>query len=295
MASWLHAPDPSMTYNNLQKQHHEGTGNWFLQIEEYRSWIESPGSVLWIKGKRMSSPFSASTIRHLNRLTAGNGKSVLWWVIVSVTFCGKLTITLHSSNLIRRLQVDSRTRKIHHVYYFFNFRDPSTQTSENFLRSILSQLLHSLPDIPDVIAELYSQCNSGTLRPSNRDMTDCFIAVVSELDEVRGFGDAFDECTDWNDLWYFLSTTIKSRCPGFRFLFTSRPEEHIHRAVNSLEIPSVDLDCEGINKDIEVFVSGSLKMDIRFAHILGEGKTLIRKSLISRANGMCVPPLASFQ
>jgi hypothetical protein len=97
-----------------------------------------------------------------------------------------------SSNLIRRLQVDSRTRKIPHC--FFNFRDTSTQTCENFLQSIFIQLIYSLPDIPDAISELYSRHNSGTLRPSVRDTTDCFIAVVNTLDEVRLFGDAFDEC-----------------------------------------------------------------------------------------------------
>jgi hypothetical protein len=77
LASWLHAPDPSVTHNDLQGQHHEGTGNWFLEIEEYLRWIATPGSVLWIKGKRMSPPFSV-TVRRLSCFTAGSGKSVLW-------------------------------------------------------------------------------------------------------------------------------------------------------------------------------------------------------------------------
>jgi hypothetical protein len=193
-----------------------------------------------------------------------------------------------SSNLLRRMQTDSRTRNIPHLYYFFNFRDPSTQTCENFLRSVLSQLLYSLPDIPDVITELHLRHNSGTLRPSVRDMTGCFITVVNMLDKVRLFGDAFDECTKWNDLWYFLTTT-KSQCPRLCFLFTGRPEIYIREVAHSLHIPSVDLDCEGINRDIEVFVSDSLARDSRFVHISEEGKTLIRKSLVSRGNGMCVP------
>jgi hypothetical protein len=53
LASWLHAPDPSVTHNDLQGQHHEGTGDWFLETKEYGTWIAKPGSVLWIKGKRM--------------------------------------------------------------------------------------------------------------------------------------------------------------------------------------------------------------------------------------------------
>jgi hypothetical protein len=122
-------------------------------------------------------------------------------------------------------------------------------------------------------------------------MTDCFITVVKTVEAgVWLFGDAFDECSDWNDLWYFLRATVNSQCLGFRLLFTGRPEVHIRDAAGSLHIPSIDLDCEGINKDIEVFVSDSLEKDIRFARTLQEGKTLIRDSLISRANGMCVPP-----
>jgi hypothetical protein len=120
-------------------------------------------------------------------------------------------------------------------------------------------------------------------------MTECFIDVVKTVDEVRLYGDAFDECADWNDMWYFLSTTVKSQCPGLHFLLTGRPEVHIQEAANSLDIPSVDLDCEGINKDIELFISDSLERDIRFARMLEEGKTLIHDSLISRANGMCAP------
>ena len=197
---------------------------------------------------------------------------------------------IRSSNVIRRLQANSRASgsKIPHLYYFFNFRDTSTQTCENFLRSILSQLLHSLPEIPDSIKELYEQHNSGTLRPSVRNMTRCFITILNTLDKVRLIGDAFDECTTWNDLWYFLTTT-KSRCSRLCFLFTGRPEVHIREATNSLHIPSVDLDCQGINKDIETYISDSLVRDIRFVHISEEGKTLIHDSLISRANGMYVP------
>jgi hypothetical protein len=78
LGSWLHAPDPSVMHNDLQRQHHEGTGAWFLEMKEYLRWISTPGSMLWIKGKRMSFPFAVSTIRHLDRFTAGNGKSVLW-------------------------------------------------------------------------------------------------------------------------------------------------------------------------------------------------------------------------
>jgi ankyrin repeat protein len=119
-------------------------------------------------------------------------------------------------------------------------------------------------------------------------MMSCFIAVVKTLNEVWLFGEAFDECIDWNDLWYFLSTTVESQCPGLRFMFTSRPEGYIRDAVGSLGIPSLDLDCDGINRDIQAYVSESLTKDVRFIRTPQEGKDLIRESLTSRAGGMYV-------
>jgi hypothetical protein len=136
--------------------------------------------------------------------------------------------------------------------------------------------------------------NSGKHRPSVKDLTACFIAVIETLPEVRLFGDAFDECTDWNNLWHFSSQLAKARTASLHFLFTSRPERHIRDAVNSLDIPTVDLTCPEMNLDIETFVIEQLD-DPRFARISVDGKELVKESLISRAGGMCVFPSPSIQ
>jgi hypothetical protein len=199
----------------------------------------------------------------------------------------ELIFHLQSSNTIEHLEEDSHNQGIPHLYYYFNFRDEATQSCENFLRSINSQLLLSLPDIPLAFKEMYARHKSGHHRPSVKDLTACFIAVIQTVDEVRLFGDAFDECMDWNNLWHFSSQLAKARIPSLHFLFTSRPERHIRDAVNSLDIPTVDLTCPEMNRDIETFVIEQLD-DPRFARISGGGKELVKESLISRAGGMCV-------
>ena len=190
-----------------------------------------------------------------------------------------------SSTAIRRLEGDSYDRGIPHLYYYFNFRDESTQTCENFLRSIISQLLNFLPVIPPPIKDLYLRRNSGKHRPSVKDLTDCFIAIIETLPEVRLFGDAFDECMDWNNLWHFSSQIAKARSPSLHFLFTSRPERHIRDAVNSLNIPVVDLTCPEMNFDIKIFVIEQLDGP-QFARISVDGKELVKENLTSRAGGM---------
>jgi ankyrin repeat protein len=203
---------------------------------------------------------------------------------------------IQSSTAIRHLERDSHDRGIPHLYYYFNFRDESTQTCENFLRSIMSQLLNFFPEtkIPRSIMDLYVRRNSGKHRPSVKDLTTCFIAVIETLPEVRLFGDAFDECTDWNNLWHFSSQLAKARSTALHFLFTSRPERHIRDAVNSLDIPTVDLTCPEMNLDIKNFVIEQLD-DPRFTRISVDGKEMVKESLISRAGGMCVPQSISVQ
>jgi hypothetical protein len=52
VANWLDSPDPSRTHNRLLEEHHEGTGEWFLDSEEFDTWMETPAGTLWIKGIR---------------------------------------------------------------------------------------------------------------------------------------------------------------------------------------------------------------------------------------------------
>jgi hypothetical protein len=52
VANWLDSPDPSRTHNRLLEEHHEGTGEWFLESEEFDRWMETPAATLWIKGMR---------------------------------------------------------------------------------------------------------------------------------------------------------------------------------------------------------------------------------------------------
>jgi ERCC4-related helicase len=99
-------------------------------------------------------------------------------------------------------------------------------------------------------------------------------------------GDAFDECTQWNVLWKFLTQVAKSQCPSLRLLFTSRPEREIEDVVSSLGIPSLDLRTV-MDEDIEQFITETLEHSARPVCRLPEkAKNLIRESLVRRAGGM---------
>jgi hypothetical protein len=212
---------------------------------------------------------------------------VLWYEHILKGFFTTNT-PKYSSNLINHFRNESRMTHALVLFYYFNFRDESTQTCENFVQSIMHQLVHLLPDVPRVLIDLYTHHNSGSLRPSTKELTSCLITILSELDRpVLLLGDAFDECREWNQLWDFISAIVKGSCQSLHFLFTSRPEQYIGDSIASLNIPSIDLvTCIGISQDIESFISENVWNSLRFARISTEGKTEVANSLTTRANGM---------
>jgi hypothetical protein len=52
---WLSSVDPSINYNSARESHLPLTGDWLvLRNEEFRKWIHTENSLLWLNGKRES-------------------------------------------------------------------------------------------------------------------------------------------------------------------------------------------------------------------------------------------------
>ena len=93
---WLSPPDPWKNHHAACKSRHHGTADWFMQSNTFSEWktSEVPGSLLWVHGKRLSSPcFCVSTEikmfffvsqRALERAFFGTSNS---YISISVTYC----------------------------------------------------------------------------------------------------------------------------------------------------------------------------------------------------------------
>ena len=84
LATWLSPPDPFTNYNTASQARYDGTGVWFTESAEFKSWKESI-SLLWVYGKRT---FTFCGILHTRSyqgicmFSAGAGKSVITYVIL---------------------------------------------------------------------------------------------------------------------------------------------------------------------------------------------------------------------
>ena len=61
---WLSPPDPSTNHNIACGTHHKKTASWFFQGTIFQEW-KLTGSLLWIHGKRLSTPPSNLTLPNI--------------------------------------------------------------------------------------------------------------------------------------------------------------------------------------------------------------------------------------
>ncbi|KZP13149.1 hypothetical protein FIBSPDRAFT_869589 [Athelia psychrophila] len=119
---WLGAPDSSGNFHTAQEKHHEQTGTWFIEGEEYRTWKETPKSALWVYG------------------TPGCGKTII------------------CSTVIEKIRAECGTDPSSAcAYFFFDSRDAQTDLSlhNKLIRSIIRQLSHQSSGCPASLVELY--------------------------------------------------------------------------------------------------------------------------------------------
>ena len=80
LRSWLSPADPSTNHIIARKAQHDGTAVWLFQGRIIAEW-KSTGSLLWIHGKRAFPLLSlASDPLCTHIISAGSGKSVIWFV-----------------------------------------------------------------------------------------------------------------------------------------------------------------------------------------------------------------------
>ncbi|KAF3940329.1 hypothetical protein ABW19_dt0201355 [Dactylella cylindrospora] len=209
---WLAPFDYSLQQSDYLKRRQQRTGQWLLDSEEYRKWLEQKG-ILFCPG------------------IPGAGKTILTSIVID--------------DLATKSSEDTT---IGIAYLYCNYNRKAEQETDKLLANLLKQLARRRPSLPDSVRDLYKECmkkESGS--PQLREIIQSLYAVSREYSTVYIVVDALDECDGpggWQSEFLSELFNLHEKC-GVHIFATSRPLQKIKdrfRGLATLEIEAHDED-----------------------------------------------------
>ncbi|KAF7155865.1 hypothetical protein CNMCM5623_008745 [Aspergillus felis] len=138
--NWLTPVDHGSQHSDFLKRRQSGTGRWFLESDEYQSWLNAKNQTLFCPG------------------IPGAGKTILTAIVIddlTARFLNDLSIGI--------------------AYVYCNFRRQNEQKVEDLLASLLKQLSQEQPALPDIeVFDLQAKCGVNIFATSR------FIPQITE-------------------------------------------------------------------------------------------------------------------
>ena len=138
-------------------------------------------------------------------------------------------------------------------YYYLNYKHQESQTPENIMLSLLSQLLSDMPELWPTLEELYSTSESSRTRPGMQEILDLFRKIEDSCRVILVI-DALDEATSSTRTKLFSCISELSNT-GLRFFLTSRPDVDL----KILRSQAIVLDITARTQDLMTYVSRHLE------------------------------------
>ncbi|KAF5579108.1 ankyrin protein [Fusarium pseudocircinatum] len=230
---WLTRIDYGLQQSEFQKVQQPGTGSWLLGTSEYRTWLETPGQILFCQG------------------IPGVGKTILTSGLID--------------HLSSKLAGDSASGI---SYIFCNFQRQDQQTSDGLLTCILKQLSAGLPSLPESLRSLYTSHAIQRTRPSSREIISTLASVISEPSKVFIIVDALDEYGSAPGARESFLVQLARLQQEFNvnIFATSRYDTTISSEIRSSFLNSTNLEINAMKDDIGTYIEGNFNIlppDIR--------------------------------
>jgi hypothetical protein len=252
---WLAPPDPSLNYEKAIKQRQAGTGLWFIDSEQYKTWRTNSASSIWLYG------------------IPGCGKSILSSTILES---------------VRQYCLDSSGKVV--AYFYFDFNDAQKQTPDMMIRSLTYQLLQQCLTMPPSLEMLFSSCQSGNRQPSLDSLLDVLHTMLLQLPQSYLVLDALDECSERVELMQVIERIIGWKHERLHLLVTSRKEREIEISLECIvDVQNIiSIQREVVDNDIYIYVRQRLADDIRLRKWKNNPSVRdeIEKTLMTGAHGM---------
>jgi hypothetical protein len=296
---WLSPPDPWKNFNIARESRHSETGAWFLEGNTLSEWKDSgPSSLLWINGKRQLSPSAyifVETDTLPRSVIAGAGKSVLWYVKLSI-FLVLRTYSFVSSAIIEEIETMQKSGLASLAIFYYDFKEDRKKHVSGLLSSVLFQLCDQSDSYHDILSDFYSTHRNGAQSPSDRKLVQCLMDLLKRPGQrpVYLVIDALDECPSTSSLLSprekllsFLEDLVEAQLPNLRICVTSRSEIDIKAILEPLAFRSVSIhDESGQKKDIVKYIESIVNTNKNMQNWNSENKQLVIDVLTKKADGM---------
>ncbi|KAK5988600.1 Receptor-interacting serine/threonine-protein kinase 4 [Cladobotryum mycophilum] len=188
--NWLTTFDHGLQQSDYFSKRQLGSGQWFLDSKEYKTWKSTKNQTLFCPG------------------IPGAGKTILTSIAINDLASG----------------ANAKPDDIGLAYVYCNFHKGAEQKAIDLLSSLFKQLCQARSSLPDVLNKLYQDHTKDSTRPSKENIVTSLQSVAKLYSRVFIIVDALDECqTADRQRKIFLSNifNIQARC-GVNLLATSR-------------------------------------------------------------------------
>ena len=173
-----------------QKKHEPATGDWLLELNEFKEWRDRNSGVLWLHG------------------IPGAGKTVL-----------SSTVVEHLKTYVKDKETEARI-----AYYCFDFNDHAKQTAQGCVQSLVKQVFEQSYDVSDALRSCYNDTPHET--PSLVKLVEVLIAMLNDGPKTFLVIDALDECKEHDNerertAFYEALQELKSNTDGKYYTYSS--------------------------------------------------------------------------
>lgn len=244
--------NPQQNYEMSLSLRHPRTGLWLTRRPELQTWLEHPDSALWLSG------------------IPGAGKTVLAGTIIEQA-------------------LERSSEEVATAFFFCDYKDATTQTTENVLSAIASQLAIQKEEAYDYLEDYYRQLHPQRALPRRPDVPGLqriLKDMVKLFDHVYLIVDGLDECGDNTDNVVDGLLDVVESSDNISTAFLSRNEYNIR---DRLEGDFTGIEIAAHTEDITEYVTSEIEKRISDKRLRIDDLNLkgeILERLIDGAKGM---------
>jgi len=229
--------------------------------------------------------------------TAGAGKSVIWYDVLSTVRFRELML-LASSAIIEDIRTLQKSGLASLAFFYCDFRDDQKKDRRGLLSSLLVQLGEQSDAYSAILSKFYEDHRRGSQQShaSDSELADCLKNMLKFRGQatVHVVVDGLDECPiatgsqlPREKVLEVIEELVNLQVQNLRICVTSRPESDILSVLEPLAFLSVSLHSQdGQVHDIAEYVKSFVHTDREMRRWKATDKQLVIDVLTKKADGM---------